>query len=210
MGLVERGGSLFYSCRVRVNQHDVAARGGNPLRYCLAHAAGPAGHQRHPPRKLRFRRRERELHQLQRPVLDAECFGVSHGGEAVQRLRAGNVGDGAMVQAPRHTGCFQVTAGCHHAEAGDEDDARIGVEHGLAGPGVSGEVCFVCLRIGGHAVAHTSAEVVNALRDRVPVHKERPVLGVHEMIRTCGAALGEFAGVFAVHKVEHCRRVVVA
>ena len=168
VGFVERGGSLLGPCRIDIKDHHLRAGGGESLGDGFANAAGSAGHERHAARKLRFRRRERELVEFQRPVLNAKRFGVGHRGVAVHGLGAGDIDNGAMVEAPGNACAFQVFPGSNHAQPGNENDPWIGIKHLLTVPRVSGEILRVVLGICVNAAAYARAEVRHIFPNRVP------------------------------------------
>src|SRR5206468_3412180 len=76
---------------VEVADDDVGALGSQPLRYRSADARAAAGHQHDAPRLLLLRRRQRELVELERPVLDV--VGVLGGERHVAAERRGVADD---------------------------------------------------------------------------------------------------------------------
>ena len=115
-----------------------------------------------------------------------------------------------MVEAPGNACAFQVFPGSNHAQPGNENDPWIGIKHLLPVPCVSGEILRVVLGVCVNAAAYARAEVRYIFPNRVPLHKERSVLRVNEVIGTGRAPLGERRRVLTIHKVERFSRIVVA
>ena len=173
-----------------------------------ADAARRAGHERHLALQLAGRRRERELVELQRPVLDGEALLLGQRHEAAERVRARHHLDRAVVEVARQPRRLGGGAGADQADVLDQDDARVGVAGLGALVGVALDVGAVLVAVGGGALADPLRERVRVVGRRVEGDPQRHALGVHEVVRAGGADVGERLRVARADELEHARRGV--
>ena len=115
---------------VQVDGDDVRAFLDEAQRDLAADAAARADHGDDLPREFLLRGHALELRFLEQPVFDVEGLLLRQRDVGVDRLRAAHDLDGAVVELGRDARLALVLAPGDQAEAGDEDDGRVGVAHG--------------------------------------------------------------------------------
>ena len=172
---------------VEVERHDARAGRGQRLDDRAADAARRAGDQRHLALQLAGRRGERELVELQRPVLDREALRLVERHEAAERVGAGHDLDRPVVEVARQP--RRLDGGRHADEPDvlDQHDPRVGI-------GRDGRVVAVAVDVRAVVVAERAGALADALGQRVRVlgrrverDPQRQPLGVHEMVGAGGA-----------------------
>ena len=167
-------------------------------------SAGRAGDERDRALELARRRRERQLVELERPVLDRERLRVGERDEAAERGRAAHHGDRPVVQVAREPRRLQRASDRHHADALDEHDprARIGSTVARArGTPRSTRAPAPGTRARAPRRAARNERSRRRRRDR-----SRPTAAgacVDEMIGTGGADLRELCRTVAADEPEH-------
>ena len=156
-------------------------------------AADPARgsrHERDPPLQLARRRRQRELVQLERPVLDLEALGRGQRDEAVERVRAGHHLHRAVVEVAREARAGERRRDADEPEVLHQHDARVRIHHRRAGT-VLGDVRAVVVAERRRELANARAQGGDVVDRGVERHPERHALCVHEVVGAGGADLDE-------------------
>ena len=199
---------LGRSLGIEVERHDAGAGRRQRLDHRAPDAAGGAGHQRHLPLELAGRRRQRQLVELERPVLDGEALALVERHEAAQRMGAGHDLDRAVVEVAREPCRLGGGRDAHEPDVLDQHHARVRVG-GLRG------LVAVALDIRAVVLAEAPGEVADPRRQRVVVvrvrverHPQGHALGVHEMVGARRADAGQLGGGARGHELEHPRRGV--
>ena len=170
-----------------------------------ADAAGGTGDERHLALKLARRRGQRQLVQLQRPVLDGEALRLGQRHERRHGPGAGHHLDRAVIEIPGDAGRLRCLPDGDHAEVLDQHHAGIGVGHLVALAGVAVEVRLVLAAVVGGGGDQPLAQLIEVVAGRVIGDPHRNPLGVHEMIRAGGADGGDGGAVPGVDQLADTR-----
>ena len=207
-GVAEFGGVLGGTFAVDVGDDDAGALGDERPGDGAADAAGAAGDQGDRSLELPRRRRERQLVQLERPVLDPERLLVVERDEAAERGGAAHDCDRAVVEVAGEPGGLQRPPGADEADALDQHDPRARVEELVTlGP--------IPLEVGALALVEVADLLDQALPEggrivaiRVELDPGRTPLRVHEVVGAGRADLRELARLAPADELEHRRRAV--
>ena len=118
---------LGRSLGIEVERHDAGAGRRQRLDHRAPDAAGGAGHQRHLALELAGRRCQRQLVELERPVLDGEALALVERHEAAQRVGAGHDLDRAVVEVAREPCRLGGGRDAHEPDVLDQHHARVRV-----------------------------------------------------------------------------------
>ncbi|MNC30877.1 hypothetical protein D3C75_791790 [compost metagenome] len=170
-----------------------------------ADASGAAGDQHYLTGEFRLRRGQGQLIQLKRPVLHIVGLVFTKGYELAQGGGAPHNGNGPVVQRAADLGHGVALAGIDHAHTGNEDNPGCRLEHLVAFILVALEVSLVLFLVLADARLEGFLQGSHITGGRVPIHQKGLHLGMHQMVRTSRANLGQLSRVPAAGKPQHIR-----
>ena len=200
-------GRLARPRRVEIAHQHVGALGGQPLGRGAPDAARAPGDERDAPGQLLLGRGQRELVELERPVLDVEGLPRRERDVAAERGGGAQHRDRVVVDVVHDAGGAPVLAGGEEPEPAHHDHARERIgERGpfrVVGLEVRGVVGHEALDRGGDAGPDRLG--IRRVGDR---GEARQPLGEDRVIRGRGADPAEGVGLARGRELEHVRRVV--
>ena len=177
------------------------------MRHRAADAGAAAGDQRDAPGQLLVRRGQRQLVELERPVLHVEGVPGRQRHVAAEAGRVADDVDRVVVDVVHDAGGARVAAGGEHAEPGHQHDARQRI-------GQLDARTAVTVDVGGVVADEGLERAVDRGGDRRRVagvgerHEARQAPGVDRVIGRGGADLAERGRLRRGDELRHGRRVV--
>ena len=180
---------------IEVERDDACAPCRELVHHGTADAARRSGNQCHLSLKLPGRGAQRELVELERPVLDREALVLGQRGEAAERVRTSHHLDGAVIEVAGQPRLLGSRPDADQAHVLDQHDARVRVCRHRLRVGVALDVGAVVVAEFGGERPYPLGQRRSVLALRVERDPQRHALRVHQMVGAGGADGDELGSV---------------